>query len=143
MAGLVKSYATIGKPDAQGFIERGSYSVRGGAAPDDYVIWGDYYYLEAWFDWKKESKATGMNNRTAVGNDRAYWLATMLRIADPVIKALAARKLRATMPVENKKEEQLQYTHLEAFARTLVGMAPWLRKTSAGCRRREASRSLR
>ncbi|WNR42626.1 glycoside hydrolase family 88 protein [Paenibacillus roseipurpureus] len=47
MTGLVKSYATIGKPDAQGFIERGSYSVRGGAAPDDYMIWGDYYYLEA------------------------------------------------------------------------------------------------
>lgn len=47
MAGLVKSYATIGKPDAQGFIERGSYSVRGGNAPDDYMIWGDYYYLEA------------------------------------------------------------------------------------------------
>ncbi|WP_261301289.1 DUF2264 domain-containing protein [Paenibacillus andongensis] len=67
-----------------------------------------------------------MNNRAAAGNDRAYWLATMLRIADPVIKALASRKLRATMPVENKKEEQLQYSHLEAFARTLVGMAPWL-----------------
>ncbi|GFZ95105.1 glucuronyl hydrolase [Paenibacillus marchantiophytorum] len=47
MTGLVKSYATIGKPDAQGFIERGSYSVRGGNAPDDFMIWGDYYYLEA------------------------------------------------------------------------------------------------
>ena len=30
---------------------------------------------------------------------RSYWLHTMLRIADPVLKALAARKLRATMPV--------------------------------------------
>ncbi|MGO4273720.1 DUF2264 domain-containing protein, partial [Paenibacillus sp. TAF58] len=67
-----------------------------------------------------------MNNRAAAGNDRAYWLATMQRIADPVVKALASRKLRATMPVENKKGEQLQYSHLEAFARTLVGMAPWL-----------------
>ncbi|NEW06329.1 glucuronyl hydrolase [Paenibacillus sp. SYP-B3998] len=47
MKGLVETYATIGKPDAQGFIERGSYSVRGGHAPDDYMIWGDYYYLEA------------------------------------------------------------------------------------------------
>ncbi|MDQ0889372.1 hypothetical protein QFZ81_004460 [Paenibacillus sp. V4I9] len=69
-----------------------------------------------------------MNNRAAAGNDRAYWLATMLRIADPVIKALASRKLRATMPVENKKEAQLQFSHLEAFARTLVGMAPWLER---------------
>ncbi|QNK59310.1 glycoside hydrolase family 88 protein [Paenibacillus sp. PAMC21692] len=47
MKGLVRHYATIGKPDAQGVLERGSYSVRGGASPDDYVIWGDYYYLEA------------------------------------------------------------------------------------------------
>ncbi|WP_309123008.1 glycoside hydrolase family 88 protein [Paenibacillus sp.] len=47
LKGLVQSYSTMSKPDAQGFIERGSYSVRGGNAPDDYMIWGDYYYLEA------------------------------------------------------------------------------------------------
>ncbi|SDO11413.1 hypothetical protein SAMN04487897_108141 [Paenibacillus sp. yr247] len=67
-----------------------------------------------------------MKNSLTNGKERTYWLNTMLRIADPVIKALASRKLRATMPVENKKEEQLQYSHLEAFARTLVGIAPWL-----------------
>jgi unsaturated chondroitin disaccharide hydrolase len=44
---LVDHYATIGQADAQGFLEHGSYSVRGGANPDDYMIWGDYYYLEA------------------------------------------------------------------------------------------------
>lgn len=47
MRGLIERYATIGEPDAQGLLKRGSYSVRGGASPDDYVIWGDYYYLEA------------------------------------------------------------------------------------------------
>lgn len=47
MKGLVEGYATIGQPDAEGFLEHGSYSVRGGNAPDDYMIWGDYYYLEA------------------------------------------------------------------------------------------------
>jgi hypothetical protein len=67
-----------------------------------------------------------MNNNLTISKERSYWLNTMLRIADPVIKALSARKLRATMPVENKKDEQLQYSHLEAFARTLVGIAPWL-----------------
>ncbi|WP_397386638.1 DUF2264 domain-containing protein [Paenibacillus roseipurpureus] len=61
-----------------------------------------------------------------MNSDRKYWVDTMLRIAEPVIQSLAARKLRATMPVECKKEEQRQYTHLEAFARTLVGIAPWL-----------------
>ncbi|MBO9608317.1 MAG: glycoside hydrolase family 88 protein [Paenibacillaceae bacterium] len=47
MRGLIEHYATIGEPDAQGLLKRGSYSVRGGASPDDFVIWGDYYYLEA------------------------------------------------------------------------------------------------
>ncbi|WP_135556012.1 glycoside hydrolase family 88 protein [Paenibacillus cymbidii] len=47
MRGLIERYATIGEPDAQGLLKRGSYSVRGGASPDDFVIWGDYYYLEA------------------------------------------------------------------------------------------------
>lgn len=46
MASLVKNYSTIGEVDAQGLLKRGSYSVRGGAAPDDFVIWGDYFYLE-------------------------------------------------------------------------------------------------
>lgn len=45
--GLTGKYATIGKPDAEGLLERGSYSVRGNASPDDYMIWGDYYYMEA------------------------------------------------------------------------------------------------
>lgn len=47
MKGLVEGYATIGQPDAEGLLEHGSYSVRVDLAPDDYMIWGDYYYLEA------------------------------------------------------------------------------------------------
>lgn len=47
MEGLVKHYATIGEDDAQGLLNRGSYAVRHDVSPDDYVIWGDYFYLEA------------------------------------------------------------------------------------------------
>ncbi|MFB6364827.1 glycoside hydrolase family 88 protein [Paenibacillus elgii] len=47
MKSLIENYSTIGQPDAEGLLEHGSYSVRGGSAPDDYMIWGDYYYLEA------------------------------------------------------------------------------------------------
>lgn len=47
MEGLVKKYATVGQQEAQGFIERGSYNVKKGISDDDFVIWGDYYYLEA------------------------------------------------------------------------------------------------
>ncbi|MFD0961240.1 glycoside hydrolase family 88 protein [Paenibacillus chungangensis] len=47
MESLVKHYATIGDETAEGLIRHGSYSVRTGNAPDSYMIWGDYYYLEA------------------------------------------------------------------------------------------------
>lgn len=47
MEGLVRHYSTMNQPDAEGFIEHGSYAVRLGNSPDDFMIWGDYYYLEA------------------------------------------------------------------------------------------------
>lgn len=47
MTSLVTKYATIGMKDSEGLLQHGSYSVRGGNAPDDFMIWGDYYYLEA------------------------------------------------------------------------------------------------
>ncbi|WP_248927777.1 glycoside hydrolase family 88 protein [Paenibacillus hamazuiensis] len=47
MKGLVEKYATTGEPNAEGLLNHGSYHIRGGLAPDDHVIWGDYYYLEA------------------------------------------------------------------------------------------------
>lgn len=47
MDGLIDKYATIDKPDAEGLLERGAYSVRVNASPDDYMIWGDYFYMEA------------------------------------------------------------------------------------------------
>jgi unsaturated chondroitin disaccharide hydrolase len=47
MTSLVQRYATIGEEDAEGLLKHGSYYVHGGISPDDYMIWGDYYYLEA------------------------------------------------------------------------------------------------
>jgi len=44
---LITNYATIDKPEAEGLLKHGSYHVRGGLSPDDYMIWGDYYYMEA------------------------------------------------------------------------------------------------
>lgn len=44
---LVDNYSTVGEEDAEGLIKRGSYSIRANSSPDDFVIWGDYYYLEA------------------------------------------------------------------------------------------------
>ncbi|MFC0212686.1 glycoside hydrolase family 88 protein [Paenibacillus chartarius] len=46
MESLVRNYSTIGEEDAEGLLNRGSYAVRLGHSPDDYTIWGDYFYLE-------------------------------------------------------------------------------------------------
>lgn len=57
---------------------------------------------------------------------RAYMVKTMLRIADPVLNALCKNELRKTMPVESKSSQNVKFSHLEAFGRTLAGISPWL-----------------
>jgi len=57
--------------------------------------------------------------------DRTYWLQTMLKIAEPVLANLAEGRLAASLPAEGPPDRQL-YAPLEAFARTLAGIAPWL-----------------
>ncbi len=62
-------------------------------------------------------------------NDRAYWLAMLRRVANPVLGNLAAGKLRERMPVEcptGNVADRRKVTHLEAIGRTLSGIAPWL-----------------
>lgn len=62
-------------------------------------------------------------------DDRAYWVETLTRIAAPVLENLAAGTLRANMPVELKpgsEQDRSDVTHLEAFGRTMAGIAPWL-----------------
>ncbi|GAB2533057.1 DUF2264 domain-containing protein [Gracilibacillus alcaliphilus] len=65
------------------------------------------------------------------GQERQYWLDTMLRIAAPVLQALSERQLKQLMPVEAVPgQDRTIYTHLEALARLLNGMAPWLERES-------------
>lgn len=62
-------------------------------------------------------------------DDRAYWLQTLLKVADPVLIALAQNRLKATMPVESAPGQQpgrIVVSHLEALGRTMAGLAPWL-----------------
>jgi hypothetical protein len=61
--------------------------------------------------------------------DRDYWIATLDRIARPVLTALAEKRLKRDMPVETSpgnKTDRRSYTHLETLGRTLTGIAPWL-----------------
>ncbi len=59
--------------------------------------------------------------------DRAFWVEVARRLADPVLRHLAAGTLRASMPVEESPGAgRASVTHLEAFGRLLAGLAPWL-----------------
>lgn len=63
------------------------------------------------------------------GNDREYWIEVVTRISGPLLYALRDGKLKATMPVEcpqGNVEHRKQHTYLEATARLLAGLSPWL-----------------
>jgi len=47
MNSLVTNYSTIHETGAEGLLKHGSYHVRGNLSKDDYMIWGDYFYLES------------------------------------------------------------------------------------------------
>ena len=66
-------------------------------------------------------------------SDRAVWVAAMRRVADPVLKNLAAGTLKARMPVEQAAgTERRNVTHLEAIGRLLAGLAPWIELPADG-----------
>jgi hypothetical protein len=64
-----------------------------------------------------------------VPGDREYNVDLMIRICRPVIEQLSKGKLKATMPTEvapSYAKPVGKVTYLEAFGRTLAGIAPWL-----------------
>ena len=75
---------------------------------------------------------------------RDYWITVLEKLADPVLGHLAKRELKKTMPVEaDNRPERRPYTHLEAFGRLLVGIAPWLELSgTGGARERRCSNAL-
>ena len=58
--------------------------------------------------------------------DRDEAVKTLDRISRPVIEALADGKLKARIPLGPGEELRRNFTCLEAFGRTLSGIAPWL-----------------
>jgi hypothetical protein len=79
--------------------------------------------------YQRWSGASAAPSAAGLADDRAYWVETLTRIAAPVLENLAAGTLRANMPVEHKPgsgQDRAGVTHLEAFGRTMAGIAPWL-----------------
>jgi hypothetical protein len=68
---------------------------------------------------------------TSGAGDRRFWLSCLDKIARPVLSNLAENKLKERMPVvlSDKTDNKITRTQsacLEAFARTMSGIAPWL-----------------
>jgi hypothetical protein len=55
--------------------------------------------------------------------DRQRWLSLLWRMAEPVLTAGAEGRLQSALPVHPVRA---RFSALEAFARTLCGLAPWL-----------------
>lgn len=86
----------------------------------------------------------GANPNVDQAAPRAYWLEKLRQLADPVLGALAERRLKLSMPIECKpgmEEDRAKYTHLEALGRLLAGIAPWLEQP--GGAEEEAEEKLR
>lgn len=59
-------------------------------------------------------------------SDRAFTVSVLVRIAEPVLTALSRNELKQTFPVHDWETQRAAFTHYEAFARTLAGIAPWI-----------------
>ena len=75
--------------------------------------------------------AFAQTKRTVTISDRKLWLSYMDKVARPVLSNLAADRLKEKMPVSlsdhiDNKESRSKVAYLEAFGRTLSGVAPWL-----------------
>lgn len=57
---------------------------------------------------------------------REYLVRTLIKIADPVLLSLSKNELKNSLPFESKNKARKKHANLEAFARLLSGMAPWL-----------------
>lgn len=63
------------------------------------------------------------------GSERHYWVNLLVRISEPVIKNIANNTLKKVMPVDKAsgyRGDPTQVAYLEAFGRTMAGIAPWL-----------------
>ncbi len=68
------------------------------------------------------------DSQTNGSEDRAYWVKTLVKIADPVLSNLSRNTLKKNMPFESLSEDPLRkdVSYLEAVGRTICGIAPWL-----------------
>ncbi len=63
-------------------------------------------------------------------DDRTYWVQTLVRVADPVLRNLSEHTLRKNIPIGRSSSARASsrefITHMESVGRTFAGIAPWL-----------------
>jgi hypothetical protein len=67
--------------------------------------------------------------RQALSTDRSLWLATLCKMATPVLTAMSQNRLKLDMPVEYSPTwdgRSKKVAYLEALGRAVSGVAPWL-----------------
>ena len=65
-------------------------------------------------------------NAQTGAEDRAFQVQTLTRLAEPVLESSAEGKLKSTLPAHDWDRNRQSFAPLEAFGRTLAGIAPWL-----------------
>ena len=98
---------------------------------DTPLVYADYYYIEALLRYKRLLEGRPVVDvRTVVSDnaDRQLWIGTLDRIARPVLTNLAAGTLKQNLPFESLSDDphRREVSRLEAFGRTVCGIAPWL-----------------
>ena len=113
---------------------------------DTPLVYADYYYIEALLRYKRLLEGRPVVDvRTVVSGqpERQQWIAALDRIARPVLTNLAAGTLKRNLPFESLSDDpnRKAVSRLEAFGRTVCGIAPWLELgpdgTPEGCLRAE------
>ena len=68
-----------------------------------------------------KAQTTGME-------DRAFWIESLVKVAEPVLHNLSHNTLKQNMPFESLSDDPLrkEVSYLEAVGRTVCGISPWL-----------------
>ena len=75
------------------------------------------------------SAQSTLTNSPTGHQDREYWVNTLYKIVNPVVKNMAAGTLKQNLPLEKGPGYSLnvtKVTYMEAVGRTMDGLAPWL-----------------
>jgi len=64
-------------------------------------------------------------------SERREWLKALLKITEPVLSHLSEGTLKTSLPL-SFHPERAAFAPLEAFGRSMLGLAPWLELSSAG-----------